>query len=145
MKTAGEKVTLQRELNENISDIISISKLNDLQTATKLIKEQFNITSKEEISAPINEVKEDELLDKWQGYFPKCHKVINTNMQGNEIGNHICTTDEPIKKEDDETLWNEVHYLILEMLSYSALSNIDAKSKYLVSEIKKYYTIKRKL
>ena len=28
----------------------------------------------------------------YEGYCPKCHKIIKTNMQGNEIGNHACNT-----------------------------------------------------
>lgn len=40
----------------------------------------------------------------YEGYCPKCHKIIKTNMQGNEIGNHDCNTQnkQPMKLEKQD-------------------------------------------
>jgi hypothetical protein len=38
----------------------------------------------------MSEVLPDGSIGRYQGYCPKCKAVISTNMQGNEIGYHIC-------------------------------------------------------
>jgi len=44
----------------------------------------------------MGEVLPDGSIQGYQGYCPKCKKIISTNIQGNEIGTHYCKT----KKEN---------------------------------------------
>lgn len=38
----------------------------------------------------MGEILPDGSIQGYQGYCKKCHKTIDTNLQGNESGRHIC-------------------------------------------------------
>lgn len=88
----------------------------DLEEVKKLHCDEYHQHTKESCfiksykllpkkAGPINESESE----KYQSYCPKCGKVINTNIQGNEMGSHDCKSEPSAMEESQGLLWAEAN------------------------------------
>jgi len=65
----------------------------------KLYIKGSNIDQPKPVSAEVEPIPSGS--SGYEGYCPKCHKIIKTNIQGNELGKHNCESDQPEPKQPE--------------------------------------------